>query len=222
MKIKIKKIVNRIFSAIIILFLFNSAVLAGDSTESWNTLTLKHKINERFTYILYGLEIMGDNVSEHEYWELRTGVSYKASDHWSFAVYYLHGEFKNAANKWIDENRAETDAVYKWSWGNFKWSDRLRVAYKIVNGKEKFQYRNKIKVAKPIMIFSQKLTVFVDEELFYNDDVDRYNENRFSVGFSKKINDHITTALYYRYRAIKGVNDWSGANIIGTFVSITL
>jgi len=207
---------------IIILLLFNSSVFAGDSTESWNTLTFKHKLNDQFTYFLNGTERIRDNVGEHEYWELRTGVSYKVSDHWSFAVNYLHGESKSAANKWIDENRFEADAIYKWNWGEFKWSDRFRYANKNINGVEWSQYRTKIKVAKPISVFNHKLTAYADNEMFYNDNVDQYNENRASLGFSKKISDDVSGSLYYMYRANKGVNDWSGVNIMGTSLSVSL
>ena len=170
-----KEILKKFIIAILYLLLFNNAVFAGDSTESWNTLTFKSNLNDQFTYILNGTERIRDNVGEHEYWELRTGVSYKVSDHWSFAVYYLHGESKNAANKWIDENRFESDAVYNWNWGEFKWSDRLRYAYKDVNGIDWSQYRNKIKVAKPISFFNHPLTAYVENEIFYNDNVDQYN-----------------------------------------------
>jgi len=194
----------------------------GDDTQSWNTLTIKYKLNDQFTFILNGTERIRDNVGEHEYWELRTGTSYKASDHWAFAVYYLHGESKNPANRWIDENRFESDVIYKWSWGEFKLSDRLRYAYKDVKDLNWSQYRNKIKVAKPISVFNQPLTAYADNEMFYSDNVDRYNENRASLGFSKKINDNVSGALYYMYRANKGANDWSGVSIIGTSLRISL
>jgi len=217
-----KETLKKFVITFIFLLLFNSSVCAGDSTESWNTITIKHKLNDQFTYILNGTERIRDNAGEHEYWELRTGFSYDASDYWSFAVYYLHGESKNTANKWIDENRFESDAVYKWNLGEFKWSNRLRYAYKNVNGIDWSQYRNKIKVVKPTSVFNQPMAAFVDNEMFYNDNVDRYNENRAKFGLSKKINDNVSGTLYYMYRANKGVNDWSGVNVVGTAVKFSL
>ena len=213
---------KKFICTIIFLFLLHGTVFAGDSTESWNTLTIKHKLNDHFTYILNSTERLRDNVGEHEYWESRIGVSYKASGHWSFAVYYLHGESKNAANKWIDENRFESDVAYQWNWGEFTWSDRLRYSKKYVNSVHWSQYRNKIKVAKLISPFSQPVTAYVDHETFYNDNVDQYNENRTAFGISKKISDHVNGTLYYMYRADKGPNDWSGVNIIGTKFSISI
>jgi len=216
MKIKICLLI--IFLSLV----FNTSVFAEDDWQYWSAYSFNYKISDKVDFVFNPAFRLKDEISEYQYWESRQGLLFKINKNWDVNLHYLHGESKNSANKWIDENRLELQPTYKWSWGKFKFSDRFRLEYRIVNGTEKWRYRNKIRLSKTLTIFDYEITSFVDEEIFYDEYVDQYNQNRASLGFSKKISDKISASIFYMYKSDKKGGDWQGANVIGTTLKFSL
>jgi len=209
----------------LILFLslaFNTSIFAEDDWQYWSAYSFNYKITDKMSFILNPSFRLLDDLDELRYWESRQGLSFKPNSQWDINVHYLHGESKNSTNKWLDEDRIELQPTFKWSMGEFKFSDRFRLEFRIVNGTEKWRYRNKIKLAKTLTIFDHKITSFVDEEIFYDEHVDQYNQNRASLGFTKKISDKISASIFYMYKSDKKGKDWQGANVIGTALKFSL
>jgi len=63
------------------------------------------------------------------------------------------------------------------------------------------------------------LSFFLSDEIFYNFMVDKLNENRTELGFSKEITDNLGLGLSYilRYREI---DNWRNTNILQTEVKV--
>lgn len=195
---------------------------ARDDWQYWSEYNLNYKLSDQWSLIVNPSVRLYDDMSEDQYWETRVGVSYKLTDQWAFNAQVNHGETKNAADKWIDENTVELQPTYKWQWSGFDFSNRFRLEYRIVNGAEKWRYRDFIKVGKKTKIFGEEFTPFIAHEFFYDEAVDQLNQNRSRVGISKKLNKQLTMTVYYQYKSLLGVSTWAGDNIIGTGIDIAL
>lgn len=205
-----------------LIFLFNTFSFAGDDLQNWNGFSLKKKINEKVDFIWIPAFRLRDNISELFYWESNQGLSFKINKHLDVATQYRFNNTQKINNSWIKEQRFELQPTVKWKLGGLKFSDRNRIAYRIIDGKEKWRYRNRIKFEKAIKIKNKEISPFISNEFFYDFNQNKYNQNRFSVGFSKKISNNTGFDIYYMYRSDKKGEDWPGANIIGTAFKISL
>jgi len=215
---------NTLSQGCFLFFLMLICVQTGygqEDTAYWSEYNISCKINDRLSLILNPSFRLKDNISELQYWESRQGVSYQFNKALSLNFHYLHTETKNIQNKWVEENNLELQPTYKWTWVGFDWSDRFRLEYRVVNGIEKWRYRNLIKVSRQITVFKQELTPYISEELFYDEAVDQMNQDRLRVGVSKKLSKQVSVNVFYQYKATSVKQDWTGENIIGTGLDLS-
>lgn len=205
----------------IYLFLLSPSLMAQDDWQYWNEYHLSYKITDHLSVILNPSIRMKDDVSENQYWESRQGFSYKFSDQWNLNIHYLHSESKNSSNKWIDENAFELQPTYKWKWIGFDFANRLRLVYRIINGSERWLYREQIKIGKKVTVFHQEVTPFVSNEIFYDELLDQFNQNRARVGISKKVSKAMLMTIFYQYKSNSIKKDWVGENILGTGIDLS-
>jgi len=210
-----------LLAGISVLFL-NTEARSEDDWQHWNAYSFKFKLNDDVSFIVAPSLRMDEDISQLYYWESRQGIGVKINKHLDVNLHYVYASTKNLSNKWVDENRIEFQPTVKWNIGDLKFSDRNRVEYRIVDGTEKWRYRNSVKLAKTITVKNQEITPFISNEVFYDFSVDRYNQNRAIAGFSKKISDTVGLDVYYMYKSDKKGSDWLGTNVIGTTVNFSL
>ena len=61
---------------------------------------------------------------------------------------------------------------------------------------------------------------FIQDEIFYDFDTSQLNQNRFSLGFTKKWGNRTIFELYYMLKSNRRGSDWDETNIIGTGVKM--
>lgn len=210
------------FLIILLVFVFYESVFAEDDWQSWNGFSVKKKLNETVNLIWLPSLRLKDDVSEVFYWESNQGLLFNINEHLDIATQYRFNTTQKTNGDWIKEHRVELEPTVKWKMGDFQFSDRNRIAYRIVDGKEKWRYRNRIKLGKTVSMKNIEITPFASNEFFYDFDQNKYNQNRAAAGFSKKITKNAGLEIYYMYQSIKSGENWHGVNIIGTTISFSL
>jgi len=216
-----KKIVS-IFAGFVLILLISPYDCAhGGDTQYWSQYKLSHKLTDKLSLFINPSFRVVDDVSDLRFWKTRQGLAVKLNDHWKFNVNYFYAKAQ-IANSWIDENRVEFQPMFSWKMGEVKFLNRVSVEFRMINGDERWRFRNKIKMSKSVEVFKQKLTVFVDEEGFYDQEQNKFNQNRASVGFGKKISNNTSIDIFYLYKSDKVNDRWIGKNVIGSKVMISL
>lgn len=192
-----------------------------DDLQYWSEYNVKYKISDRLSLILNPSFRMKEDISQKHYWESRQGLSYKLNEALSINGHYRHAETKNDRNQWIDENVFEFQPTYAWAWESLDFANRFRIEYRIVNGVEKWRYRNQIKVGKQVTLLGWPLTTYVSDELFYDEAVDQMNQHRVRIGVNKKISKVATVGVFYQNKSNAIKQDWYSENILGTSVELS-
>jgi hypothetical protein len=215
---------NRIIFVFLILpFVFLDVSKAyADDTQHWNAYVFKYKINDKVRLLFNPSFRLQDDVTKFFYWESRQGVEVNLHEHFDLGLHYLYGDTKGSNEKWTDEHRIEIQPTLKWQWRGFKFSDRTRAEYRHVSSKDKWRFRNRIKIDKPLKFGKFSFTPYIYNEFFYDAKKDQYNQNRGAAGFSKKLSANSSIDVYYMKRTDKKSGRWTGIDVIGTTISFAL
>ena len=133
---------------------------------------------------------------------------------------YLYKDKKNINGDWRDEHRLEAHAIIKWNFGDLNFSDRNKYEYRMRGNKQNSRYRNSLLISKPISLHGVNFTPFIKNEIFYEFDTSKLNQNRFSFGASYKLGKRTRFELYYTLKSNRIDHDWDNTNIIGTKVKL--
>jgi hypothetical protein len=102
-----------------------------------------------------------------------------------------------------------------WEIGDFSISDRSRVTYLMSSLlPDVFQYRNKLRLYRPILKKRNDVGVFIDDEIFIEQKQRGIYQNRFSVGLTFPVINKIYAEVGYRARASRVGDVWFHDNIL--------
>lgn len=212
----IKRAIIYLYTIGLFVILTSATVSARDDWQHWNAYSFNYKLSDRVKFVLNPSLRLRDDISQLFYWQSRQGFSFKLNDNIDLALHYLYADNKSTKGKWTEEHRVEVQPTLKWKSATFNFSDRNRLEYRSVGGKEKWRYRNRIKIARPTEIMRFSSTPFVSNEFFYDFKKEEYNQNRAAVGLYRKITDKVGIEIYYMVRSDKTGKDWSDVHILGT------
>ena len=166
-----------------------------------------------------GIKI-GDDISELISWRLRQGVFFDYHENIIFGFNHLFQEEKNVSGDWRDEHRLQVHASIKWNFWDLNFSDRNKYEYRMRDNKKNSRYRNSLLISKPISLHGVDFATFIKDEIFYDFDTSKLNQNRFSFGTSYKLGKHTRFELYYTLKSNRIVDDLDKTNIIGPKVML--
>ena len=192
---------------------------AGDDWQYWNGVKLKHALHEKLDAHIKVEQRVTDDMNVFGLHNYAPGVVYKPNKHLAYAIGYKY-ELEKGASRWSEEHRLEQVLTLKTSWRGLRGSVGTRFEYRSVDGEEKWRWREKVKLSRPIVLGDIALSPYVSEEYFYDFRRDEYNQNRAVIGVAKKLASGVEVDLYYMYKASLKSAGWSGANIVGTGMTI--
>jgi hypothetical protein len=216
----------KLFSLQITLFLLfqlagTPLAVARDDWQYWNEFQFKYSVREDLTLRLKTEQRLRDDFSALFLTNFEVGLLFKPNEHLEFGPLYKFEHEKSSSGKRTDENRVSFEGTIKWKLVDFGFANRHRISFRNISGKESWRYRTRLKISRPINILNTSITPFVSNELFYDFVPERFNQNRFDIGFSKKLYKHLEPKIYYRLRSKYSGNEWLEVNIIGTELSIS-
>ena len=192
---------------------------AADDWQYWNGIKLKHALHEQLdVHIKVEQRVTGD-LSELGLLNYAPGIVYKPNTHMQYAIGYKYVRSKGTS-RWSEEHRLEQILTLKGSWLGFNGSVGTRFEYRSLDGDEKWRWREKAKISRPIVLGNIELSPYLSEEFFYDFKTDEYNQNRAVIGVAKKLSSSVELDLYYMYKANLKSSGWSGVNVFGTSMTV--
>jgi len=201
-------------------YVFSLNMHGSDDWQSWNDISIKYKISEKMG-LLWSPEIkIRDDISDLFSWRLRQGVFFDSQKNIILGFNYLYKDKKNINGDWRDEHRLEAHAIIKWKFSDLNFSDTNKYEYRMRGNKQNSRYRNSLLISKPISLHGVDFTPFIKNEIFYDFDTSKLNQNRFSFGTSYKLGKRTRFVLYYTRKSNRIVHGWDTTNIIGSKVKL--
>jgi hypothetical protein len=198
-----------------------SSALASDDWQYWNEFQLKHSIKENLDLRLKAEQRLRDDFTDLFLNNYEVGLIFKPSKHFEFGPLYKFEHEKSLSGQKTDENRVSLEGTLKWWHGDSKFSNRHKIEYRSIDGKESWRYRSRIKVSHPMKIADFMITPFIAEEIFYDTVPDQINQNRFSIGFSRQISKNTELQIFFMLKSKRAGRDWNEVNVLGTTLGIS-
>lgn len=190
-------------------------VNAGDDWQYWNELILKREVTQELDFHIKLEQRLVDDFGEFFLHNYAPGFVYKFNSHFDAELNYKF-EREKGKRRWTNEHRLEMISIIKWQWSEFSFKLRNRLEYRNIDGDQNWRSREKIKVTRAVGFDGFYLTPYISEEIFYDFRVGDFNQNRVSIGVSKKIISGLEMSIYYLFKSNKRSGKWTHANVLGT------
>ena len=208
------------------IFYFSSQAFARDDWNFRNEYEFGYALSESLDLNLRVRGYLNNDMGNLYYYFFQSGLTHHINDFLDFGLGYRYIKKEKAkAGKdiWDDEQRLLIEPKLKWRTAGFKFSNRFRFEYRYFDlDKDRWRYRNKLKVSKKIKIGEFEFSPFIADEVFYDFNTDEFSQNRFEVGFERRLTKQVKVSLFYRIQSEKAGRDWDEENVIGLKFKIDL
>lgn len=190
--------------------------------QQWNDIQISIGLNKKVDLLLHTTLKFGQNITRIIEARGGVGIAYKPNRSFSMSPAYVYIESRNSAGRFLTEHRYSLRGTYKFPLKSFSLSHRSQYEYRVRGSGNSWRYRPSLTFEKALPEkFIPKAKFFVTEELFYVSTTKKFSRNRFSIGFSKTITDHLTLDLYY-LRQNDGYSHPGDLHVIGSSLKIHL
>lgn len=196
--------------------------------EWWNEDEIVWKVKDRIELSFAAEQKLKNGMGEIYCYNFVSGLAYEFKEWLDLGINYHYEKEREYVcedtwEDWLDEHRIQLEPTLKWKWGNFKFSDRNRFEYRILQEREnKWRYRNRIKVKTDVEFCEIEFTPFCSEEIFIDFEGDGLYKNRLSVGVSKEFWSFLELELFYLLESCEENDRWHhSTNVLGTTIVIS-
>lgn len=221
MRERVLRCIGGAFILLSLVVLISGPLFGAEDWRFWNTDIIQGRLTERSSAKIEGEFRFKDGMSEHYYTHADLSLTYNVVKWFDASLAYRQIYSLEGAD-WKDTNYPHINGTIKWDWVDWKFSNRGRLAYSMPEGADDYwEFRNILVIKSPWEITPFKLNPYVSDEVFYNFDLEEWNENRASIGLSLPIFlENISGKVYYMYNSKKSQGEWDSYNILGTEVSV--
>jgi len=209
---------------ILLILLMSSSAFAFDDGDFqyWNTESLSWKINDKWKASLTEELRLGDDGGNLYWHHTDIGFSYSGVADWlDLAIHYLHA-FEDKNSKWKRESRPHVNATVKWKWLDANFSNRLRFEYRDREDADDFwRLRNNIGFKWPSTFTKLEIRPYVNNDIFYDFDAEKLNQNRLYSGFNMKLIKDLTLDIYYLWKKSKSGDKWIDSHVLGSKLKLS-
>jgi|GEM_PF-2018626 len=198
-----------------LLLLTAPSIAKADDTHSWNTLSAKFTLDQHWMLHAGSDQKFVDDMTEYGIWTLFAAPYYKAATNLLLGFEVRHQETKKN-NLWVEENRFTPVVIYKKRSKPACITLRERVEYRTREAGNYWVSRNYIKAG----LNTGPVSPYISNELFYDLNLEKFNENRLAAGLDIALSKKVLAGLYYMYKSNEKQGDWSGTNIVGTALTV--
>ncbi|MBF0586381.1 DUF2490 domain-containing protein [Prosthecochloris sp. N3] len=183
----------------------------ANDTHSWNTLNIKHRLDDTWLLHIGTDQKFVDDMSEHAVWTLFAGAYYQATENLSVGLEARHWK-KKKAGTWTEEHRFTPVLVYKDKLSPLVLTFRERAEFRTREGDDSWISRNYLKLA----LAARPVSPYIANELFYDVTAEKLSENRLTFGLDIGLSTTVKTGLYYMVKSQEKSGEWNGTNVFGT------
>ena len=184
---------------------------AETDTGSAHNLIFKHRLDDTWYLSSRNLLTSRDGFDDIFFGYLDLNLGYDLGDGWAIEGGYRHAWFE-IGDDWRDEYRQSAIVSYRTMLGDWSFSNRHRVEYRMFESgsqaDDRFRYRNETRLIAPWEFSPLKAKFFVEEEFFYEFTDAGFNFNWATCGIRWQLHDGVIAKLGYRWQAFRFTDDW--------------
>lgn len=209
---------NKILVFIVLIISFDKFLYAERDLEYWPRATLNIPIKDKINYILRTEWRMKDNISFQYHYRTENAINFRINEYFEIAPYYVLLETRTKQQK----NKSKlfyldlTGSFYIEKHAGLKITNRLRWQHNYEKGITIL--RNSIKLTKTLNTRLKPL-LFIEDEIFYDTESNKINENLAGPGLSFSLYKHIDAGISYLLISRKNVK-WIYSNALVSFINI--
>lgn len=191
-------------------------VFADRDWEYWARYSFEAPITKEISYFIKPEWRIKDDMTDRYLFKLEQAIAFKIGKFFEIAPYYVWQESKSL-DKIDRSDLIYLDVTGKIPFKKFfdlKIIDRFRYQYNF--DKELTVFRNSTRINKSFKIKRFEISPFIEDEIFYDNELDKLNENWASAGASFALNKNSNIAVSYLLDTKKKGNDWTYANVLVT------
>lgn len=188
-----------------------SQVLRSETdTGSAHNFIVKYPLEGDWYLSSRNLLVSRDGFDDFFFGYVDANLGHDLGGGWAAEVGYRHAWF-DTGDYWRDEYRPSAILSYRGKLGDWSFSNRHRLEYRMFEGGdgERPRYRNETRLVAPWEIGPWKGKPFLEEEVFYEFNGNGLNFNWLTTGLRWKVRDGVFTKLGYRWQAAKFGEDWN-------------
>jgi hypothetical protein len=214
---------KRILVLVLIGFHLPSPILAQDeisnssTNELWTGITLKYKLNKRYSFNLKQQVRVSDNWSSIRTNFYEVAAKYKIDKHFSIKAHYrytIRNEDRNVHRYSLDGN---TNWRIKPTKLTFKYRFRFQYSAVEFTGQPFTFLRNKFGLEYSV---SKKFKPYLSYESFFKfGETNKFRVNRYTIGFSWAMDKRMNLDVYYRIDQEINSNHRQRQNILALLLS---
>lgn len=214
-----RKISFFIILALIILVITECA-LAERDWEYWSRYSFEAPLNKQVSYLIKPEWRIKNDMSYRYLFKLEQAIAFKVNKYLEFAPYYVWQENKTT-NGYDRSDLFYFDITGKIPLKeifDLKIIDRLRYQYNF--DKALTVWRNSTRLTRSFKVGKFEISLFIEDEVFYDTKQDKFNENWASAGILLALNKYANIGISYLLDTKKKDNDWSYANVLVSSFSL--
>ncbi len=197
-----------------------SSAFAERDWEYWSRYSADLPITKEVSYQIKPEWRIRNDMSYRYLFKLEQAINFKLGNYLEIAPYYVWQENKTA--KGLDRSNLSyldlTGKIPLKELFDMKIIDRLRWQYNYDKGLT--TWRNSARLTKAFKIGKFELSPFIEDEIFYDAKLEKFNENWASAGISFALGKNINIGVSYLLDTKKKSNDWIYANVLVTSISL--
>lgn len=188
--------------------------------EYWSRYSFEAPFTKEISYLIKPEWRIKDDMTDRYLFKLEQAIAFKLNKFLEIAPYYVWQEAKSLGK--VDRS----DLAYLDMTGkiplkkifDLKIIDRLRYQYNF--DKKLTVWRNSTRLTKALKLGKFEISPFIEDEIFYDTEQDKLNENWASVGVSLSPNKYANIGISYLLDTKKKGNDWTYTNVLVTSFSL--
>lgn len=193
-------------------------VNADGDWQLWTHERASIKIAEKTAISVGAMYRFGDDMSDLWYQHYDAGIVFKASKWLSIMPQYrlkMVNLDKFSGSKWLDINNTSLNFIFSKKVGKVALKNNCRFSYwdyeKDFNRKDLLYYRNILMMVGPALT-KTKIKPYIQEDFFFNTDIDKVDRNRLSAGFLACKWKKVTPRFYMMWQAFNKNGLWENSN----------
>jgi len=200
---------------IVLLAVLTSVCYATDDNQEYRAnVSFSFKLNENWKMKIAN-EFHFRN-GEHFEQEDEVLFTYKGLADWlDVGLGFKQVYQEDSSHDWQRENRPYAEFTVKKKLFGLKWSDRNRLEFRdFENSKDKFRYRNRLKMDIPVNLCGLPLQPYVADEINIMEE-DGFYRNRIYAGLVWDVNEKLDVDFFFFHQKDKKSSGWDDRFMTG-------
>jgi hypothetical protein len=175
--------------------------LPPDDTQIWNETQISIPLHDKADLVILQFVRLGFEESFRSDTRTGAGIQIKLNKYYTVQPTYVYQYARPGDGRKSYSHRLYVDNNVKVPLGKVTLPNRVRVERVVRHGgSDRWNFRFRPGVEVPIEVGGQKLSLFANNEIFYDTGPRAWTRNRFIGGVSKKLSDRFTADFWYMHQ----------------------